>query len=570
MIVVSPDKLKKILAEAGVVNANAFDLVQLEAERRKQNPIDIFVSRGIVNKDYLYLLLAKAFNVERVSLGAIEVNEDVMNLIPEDVAREKRVIIFSRNDDGSFNVAMEDPVNLDAVNFLSLRLGAPIKPFLATEDDLDKGYALYGRRRAEDFKKIIEVSVKESLRFKAKGIKEAAAEVPIVELVDNLIAYAISSRASDIHFEILDDTFLVRFRVDGILHEIIRMPKEIHPAVVARIKILSGMRIDEHAKAQDGRFRQKTGNQRIDVRVSVIPVFYGEKVELRLLDAAQKPLSLEELGMFDKTTKIMREAITKSYGMVLICGPTGSGKTTTLYSLMNILNTSAVNIVTIEEPIEYDMRYVNQMQVNVVAGITFANGLRSILRQDPNIIMVGEIRDDETAGMAVQSALTGHMVLSSLHTNDSPTAIPRLIDMKIKPFLISAVLNAISSQRLVRKIHVDCIESYVPDKNVYESIYHQLEEIGVDPNTIKLPKTFYRGVGCDTCNDTGYYGRFGIFEVMEISESVRNFIISPDFNLDELKHLAHKEGMITMFEDGLKKVELGLTTVEEVFRVIRE
>ena len=503
-------------------------------------------------------------------MGAIEVDEDVMNLIPEDIAREKRVIIFSRNDDGLFNVAMENPVDLDTVNFLSLRLGAPIKPFLATEDDLDKGFALYGRRRAEDFKKIIEESVRKSLRFKAKGIKEAAAEVPIVELVDNLVAYAISSRASDIHFEILDDTFLVRFRVDGILHEIIRMSKEIHPAVVARIKILSGMRIDEHAKAQDGRFRQKTGNQRIDVRVSVIPVFYGEKVELRLLDAAQKPLSLEELGMFDKTAKMMREAIKKSYGMVLICGPTGSGKTTTLYSLMNILNTSAVNIVTIEEPIEYDMRYINQMQVNPAAGITFANGLRSILRQDPNIIMVGEIRDDETAAMAVQSALTGHMVLSSLHTNDSPTAIPRLIDMKIKPFLISAVLNAISSQRLVRKIHVDCIESYVPDKNVYESIYHQLEEIGVDSSTIKLPKTFYRGVGCDACKDTGYYGRFGIFEIMEISESVRNFIISPDFDLDKLKHLAHKEGMITMFEDGLKKVELGLTTVEEVFRVIRE
>lgn len=570
MIQLSPDKLRDILVDAGVIDADSFDLVYKEAQRRKQNPIDILISRGVVNKEYLYNIIARALNVEVVNFKTNPIDEEVLHLISEDVARQKRAIVFSRNRDGSYNVAMENPTDLEVINFLTLRLGAQIKPYLATDEDLDKGFALYGRRRAQAYKRIIEEKVKESLRSKAKGIEEAAKDVPIVELVDSLISYAVSARASDIHFEMLDDAILIRFRIDGILREIIRMPKEIQAAVVARIKILAGLRIDEHSRAQDGRFRYKVGGRDIDVRVSVIPTFYGEKAELRLLEAAQKPLSLEELGMFEDTAKQIREAIGRAYGMILVCGPTGSGKTTTLYSIMNILNRPEVNITTIEDPIEYDMRYINQVQVNEAAGITFANGLRSILRQDPNIIMVGEIRDADTAGISVQAALTGHLVLSSLHTNDAPTAVPRLMDMNIKSFLVSAVLNTVSSQRLVRKIHQDCIESYTPDPAVYEAINKQLEEIGVDPSSIKLPKTFYRGKGCEEDNYTGYYGRTGIFEVMDITENIRNFIVSPDFNLEGLRQLARKEGMITMFEDGLRKVERGITTIEELFRVIRE
>ncbi|MEX2436937.1 MAG: GspE/PulE family protein, partial [Candidatus Paceibacterota bacterium] len=288
------------------------------------------------------------------------------------------------------------------------------------------------------------------------------------------------------------------------------------------------------------------------------------------LDAAQKPLSLEELGMLPDTVDIVREGISKSYGMVLITGPTGSGKTTTLYSLMSILNKPEVNIVTIEDPIEYDMRYVNQVQVNQNAGVTFASGLRSILRQDPNIIMVGEIRDSETASISVQSALTGHVVLSSLHTNDAPTAVPRLMDMGVKRFLVSAVINVISAQRLVRNVHLECIESYEPDETIYSTINEQLKNIGVDPSTIKLPKTFYKGKGCDNCNDTGYSGRGGIFEVMNVTEKIRDFVASPDFDLEKLRVLAREEGMISMFEDGLKKVERGMTTIDEILRVIRE
>jgi len=361
----------------------------------------------------------------------------------------------------------------------------------------------------------------------------------------------------------------VRFRIDGILHEIIRMPKEAYAAIVARIKFLSGLKIDEHLKPQDGRFRYKVGQEFLDIRVALIPVFYGEKVEMRLLPATQKPLSLDELGILDDMRKIIEENIKKSYGMILVAGPTGSGKTTTLYSILNILNKSEVNIVTIEDPIEYDMKYINQTQINPAAGITFANGLRAILRQDPNIIMVGEIRDEETAEISVHSALTGHLLLSSLHTNDAATAVPRLIDMKIAPFLIAAVLNIVLAQRLVRQICLDCIESYPADIELAEFLAKQLKENN-SYSQFKIPKILYRGRGCSTCNETGFRGRTGIFEIIEVNEEIRKMIIDPKFSLDVLINNAKHQGMITMFEDGLRKAEKGITTVEEVLRVIRE
>jgi len=566
-----PEKLKDILVKQGLIDPSLFDSLQIESQRKRQDLADMIVSQGLVNKDYLYLLIARALGVERVNLGAAKIDENILRLIPEDAARRRKVIVFGREADGRYDAAMADPTDLETIDFLQLRLGGPVKPYLATDEDLNRGFSLYEKRLTQDFKKIIEESVKESLRSKAKGdLKEAASDLPIVAIVDNLMAYALSSRASDIHFEVLDDGILIRYRIDGVLHEIIRMPKEIHPAIVARIKILASLRVDEHYHPQDGRFRYKIGDDLVDVRVSIVPTFYGEKVELRLLSAAQKPLSFAELGMFEETIKVIQEAIKKSYGMVLVCGPTGSGKTTTLYSIMNVLNKPEVNIVTIEDPIEYDMRYLNQVQVNVQAGITFANGLRSLLRQDPNIIMVGEIRDTETANIAVQAALTGHLMLSSLHTNDAPTAIPRLMDMGIPPFLVAAVLNAVSSQRLARRIHLDCIESYTPDEGIISSVKKTLEELGADPAKVKIPKIFYRGRGCAVCNHTGYYGRIGLFEVLDITERIRKIIIDPNFSLDNLRRTGREQGMTTIFEDGLKKVERGLTTIDELFRVIRE
>ncbi len=571
MINLPPEKLKEILTSAGITTPEIFARILDEARRKQQNVIDVLISQGIVNKEYLLILIAQNLNVERVNLGVVKVDATFLNLIPEDVARRRKIIVFGREADGRYKVAMDDPTDLETIDYLNLKLGGQIKPYLATEEDLDRGFVLYGEKITQDFQQVIEQSVRESLRSKARGDAEKEAQdLPIVAIVDNLLSYAISSRASDAHFEVLDDVVLVRFRIDGVLHEIIRMPKEIEAAIVARIKILSNLRVDEHTHPQDGRFRHKVGGMVVDIRVSIIPTFYGEKIVMRLLTAAQKPLSLADLGLYEADIKTLENAIKKTYGMVLAAGPTGSGKTTTLYSLLNMMNKPDVNIVTIEDPIEYDMRYVNQMQVNAAAGITFAAGLRSILRQDPNIVMVGEIRDAETANISVQAALTGHVVLSSLHTNDAPTAVPRFIDMGVPPFLVSAVLNTVVAQRLVRKIHMECIESYAPPTALLEAVRHELELSGITDGGVKIPKTFYRGRGCAACGHTGFLGRLGIYEVLDVTEEVRKLIISPDFNLDTLRHLARSEGMTTMFEDGLRKVERGVTTIEEVLRVIRE
>lgn len=570
MINLPPAKLGEMLVSAGILTESTFDAAVAESQRRRQNIVDILIAQNLITKDYFYALVAQTLGVERVNLGSIKIDEELLRLLPEDIAKRRRSILFGR-EGNAYLVAMEDPTDLEAVDFLSVRLKSPVKPFLATDDDLNRGFLLYEKKLTYDFKKIIEESVQQSLRSRVKGdIEKEAEDLPTVAIVDNLLAYANSSRASDIHFEVLDDAVLVRFRVDGILHEIIRMPKEILPAIVARIKILSSLRVDEHAKPQDGRFRQKIGEVSMDVRVSVLPTFHGEKIAMRLLMASQKPLSLSDIGIMDDDMKVVEEAVAKSYGMVLACGPTGSGKTTTLYALMNILNRPEINIVTIEDPIEYDLRYLNQVQVNPAAGITFAAGLRSVLRQDPNVVMVGEIRDDETANIAVQAALTGHLVLSSLHTNDASTAIPRLIDMNIPQFLVSAVLNTVVAQRLVRRIHNECVESYMPDADIGEQIRRETKSAGLDVSKIRTPSTFYRGHGCAACGYTGYLGRVGIYEVLRVTEAVRKVIISSDFNLDTLRRVAREEGMVSMFEDGLKKVEQGITTLEEVFRVIRE
>lgn len=570
MINLPPAKLGEMLVNAGIVTESTFNATVTESQRRRQNIVDILIAQNLITKDYFYVLVAQTLGVERVNLANVKIDEELLRLLPEDIAKRRRSIVFAR-DKNSYSVAMEDPTDLEAIDFLAVRLKASIKPFLASDEDLNRGFLLYEKKLTYDFKKIIEESVQQSLRSRVKGdIEKEAADLPTVAIVDNLLAYAYSSRSSDIHFEVLDDAVLVRFRIDGILHEIIRMPKEILPAIVARIKILSALRVDEHAKPQDGRFRQKIGEVVMDVRVSVIPTFHGEKIALRLLMASQKPLSLSDIGLIDEDMKVVEEAVTKSYGMVLACGPTGSGKTTTLYALMNILNHPEINIVTIEDPIEYDLRYLNQVQVNVPAGITFAAGLRSILRQDPNVVMVGEIRDEETANIAVQAALTGHLVLSSLHTNDAPTAIPRLMDMNIPQFLVSAVINTIVAQRLVRRIHRECVESYAPGSDIEAQIKRETKTEGLDPSKIRIPSTYYRGHGCASCGYTGYLGRVGIYEVLRVTEQVRKVIISADFNLDMLRKVARDEGMISMFEDGLRKVEQGVTSLEEVFRVIRE
>ena len=567
---ISPDQLKKLLVDQNLIAPEQFDALYQEADRKGQNVIDVLVSEKIVESNYLNDLIASLLGVPRADFSVHPVNKEIVKLLNEGAARQRQVIVFDQEQDGTYDVAMTDPSDLETREFLQQRLNGKIKPFLASSEDLNRGFSVYGYELGQDFKKIIDENVRASLVSQSKTAQEAAADLPIVGIVDNILSYALASRASDIHIEILEESTFIRYRIDGILYQVMDITKAVHPGIVARIKLLAGLKIDEHFTPQDGRFRYQLGGQEIDVRVSTMPTFYGEKVEMRLLESSQQPLSLEELGMSPGVTKIVSENLKKSYGMLISCGPTGSGKTTTLYALMNMLNRPEVNVTTVEDPIEYNMRYVNQTQINPQAGVTFASGLRALLRQDPNIIMVGEIRDAETADIAVQAALTGHLLLSSLHTNDAPTAIPRFFDLNIPPFLVSSVLNLVLAQRLVRRICPSCIYSYDADDSIVTMLATQLKENGLDPQAVHIPKTLYAGKGCSSCGGTGYRGRLGIYEAFEVDEKMKELIVAPQFSLETLRVQAQASGMETMFEDGLRKVELAQTTLEEVLRVIRE
>lgn len=569
MIKIPNQKFKEILVNEGLIDPDEFDRLGKEAERLNQDLDSILISRGVISSDYFYNILSRYLGVEIVNLKSVGVEENVLGLLSLDLARQKHSVIFKREANGILDVAMEDPSDLKAIEFLERYLKNKVKPFLAKPSDLEVGYAIYNRQQAENFRKIIQENIQRSFFIKQEKMEDIANAVPIVAIVENFISYALSLRTSDIHIEALENDVLVRFRIDGVLHEILRISKEVLPSILARIKLLATLKIDEHYKPQDGRLNYKIGDEKIDIRVAIMPTLYGEKVVMRLLSAAQKPLSLEELGLMDDMVVKVKEGMKKSYGMILVCGPTGSGKTTTLYSILNMLNQPEVNIVTVEDPIEYYIKYVNQTQINLQAGITFASILRAFLRQDPNIIMIGEIRDSETAEIAVNAALTGHLVLSSLHTNDAPTVIPRFMDMKIPNFLVAAVLNIIIAQRLVRKICLNCIESYIPSQEMIDSLKDQIKELNIQ-GELNIAQNLYKGRGCIVCNNTGYQGRMGIFEILDVENEMRSLINSPDFSLGLLVDFAKKKGMVTMFEDGLKKVELGLTTIEEVLRVIRE
>ena len=564
-----PQTLKTLLLNTGLLSEKDFDSVLKEAKRTEKNVVDSLISKGFITSDFYADILANYLNIPRIKLVGRKISPEILNILPEEIARTRNTVIFDKQDN-SLNAAMLDPSNLETLDFLEKYTGYFIKPYLCVDEDLKSVFAQYGQAVSQDFQKSIQESIRASLKLKGVEAEKAATEFPIVSLTDNLISYAASLNSTDIHAEPLADEVLIRFRVDGILREVVRLAKEIHPAIVARIKILSNLPIDEHNKPQDGRFKYKYADTIFDIRVAIMPTLYGEKVEMRLLTGSTKPMSFEELGMLEDTAKIVDENITKTTGIILATGPTGCGKTTTLYAILNKLNKPDVNIVTIEDPIEYELKYVNQTQVNPKAGIDFANGLRSILRQDPNIIMVGEIRDKETAEISVHAALTGHLVLSTLHTNDAPTAVPRLVDMDIPPFLVSATVNLVIAQRLIRKICRNCIESYQISEDIGKVINEQLVLLKGEQASPYHVKQLYQGKGCEVCNFTGYSGRLAIYEIFNVDEKVRAYIQRSDFSLDGLRKIAFSHGERTMFEDGLKKSELGLTTIEEILRVIKE
>lgn len=523
---------------------------------------------------------AKQLGVEFLLKAPRDVEGGVVSLIPQEIAMRNKMVAFEKKD-GVLKVAMTDPQNLEALNvlsFLAEKEKLEIKTYLVSSKTILDMLDFYAapsemvQEAVKSFKsesggQLVDESSPES-RKKEEILKDA----PVTKLVQVIISHAIEGRASDIHIEPMENDFRVRFRVDGVLHVSLILPKEIGPVVVSRVKIMANLKIDEKRKPQDGRFKIVNDNREIDFRVSTLPVIDGEKVVMRILDKTEGIASIDSLGLVGSAWENLRKSMDETYGMILFTGPTGSGKSTTLYALLRILNNEEKNIITLEDPIEYNLEGLNQSQIKPEIGYTFASGLRTILRQDPNIIMVGEIRDSETAELAVHAALTGHLMLSTLHTNTAVGAVPRLIDMGIEPFLLSSALRIVASQRLVRRICSNCKQEITVAESIKQNVLNEIKNIAPEElkkygisldNDIK----FYHGKGCDICNGTGLKGRIAIFEVVPIDEEIKNIIVDKECNESLIEKERDKMGVLTIKQDGILKILMGLTTIEEVERV---
>ncbi len=465
---------------------------------------------------------------------------------------------------------MSNPVDLEALEFVRQKTGLNLKTFASSAEDVREAInQQYKQEIVGEIGEAVRQTEKqnETRTIDSKEIAEIIKEAPIAKIVSTILEYAVSSRASDVHIEPQEDRVRVRYRIDGILYDRLSLPKSVQEAVISRIKILSDMKIDEHRTPQDGRFNFKVDKDEVDLRISVMPTTFGEKIVMRLLRKSGGIPTLPELGLADTSLKNLELAILRPHGIIIVCGPTGSGKTTTLYAVLEKLNTTRVNIMTLEDPIEYQMQGINQVQINPAVGLTFATGLRSFLRQDPNIVLVGEIRDTETTELAVQASLTGHLVFSTLHTSDAAGAIPRLIDLGAEPFLLSSTLNAVVGQRIVRRICPTCKEAYLPLRQIVDEMRKVLGQFF--PQTSESEIKLYKGKGCDKCAGSGYLGRIGIYEVIPVSVKLSNLILEHPGSAAVQKE-ALEEGMITMKQDGYMKVLSGVTTPEEVIRVAQE
>ena len=579
---VEPQQLKAFLLDAGLVTAGGFDEAKKKAEKTKQKVGDVLVSEGLITQEELIKLEAYILGIPFVNLGKEIVSPEVLKIIPEPIARSHNIVAF-RKKGQDLEVAMLDPEDLRMIEFIKKTTNLRILARLTDPESIKNVLRQYQKTLEVEFGEIIKKEigvikpVKEELAEEKIELQKIAEELPIIRIVETLLKHAILQRASDIHIEPTEKEVIVRYRIDGILRDAMTLPKISASGIVARIKVLSNLKLDEHRLPQDGRFKVETEDYRYSVRVSVLPVFNGEKIVMRLLPETAKAFTLEQLGLRNEALEKVQDNLRKPVGMILVTGPTGCGKTTTLYSMMEILNTPSVNISTVEDPVEYRMPRINQTQVNPKIGLTFASGLRSLVRQDPDIIMVGEIRDNETASLAINAALTGHLVLSTLHTNSASGAIPRLIDMKAEPFLLSSTLNCILAQRLVRKICSEK-EKYFLKESELENLakYCNLDKILkiLEEEKIVSKKAswknipFYRPKKTDECPE-GYKGRIGIYEVLPVTETIKEMIVKQATS-DEIQAQAQKEGMRTMLEDGFVKAAQGITSIEEVLRVIIE
>lgn len=557
-MVLSDTQLYNLLIDSQVISEQELKKAQEEATKGKLSFYEILLKNDLISDENLGRLIADRLKLPFIVLNKVAIPEGVLRTIPEEVARKQNTIVFGKSDN-VLKIATSEHPSEEFAGLLTKKTGLKIEVYFATPQDLKNAFTLYKKEIQKTFDELLKQQVVEAGKSKT--------EAPISEMLDTLIEYAYENKASDIHIEPEEESSLVRFRIDGILHDVLTLPRNLHNQVITKIKVLSKLRTDEHFSAQDGKLQVKLKEEELDVRVSIVPIVDGEKAVLRLLTSRHRQFGLSDLGMNEEEMKRVKTGFEKPFGMVLSTGPTGSGKTTTIYAILKILNTREKNIATIEDPVEYDIEGINQIQVNPKTNLTFAEGLRSILRQDPDIIYVGEIRDNETADIAINSAMTGHLVLSTLHTNDAATALPRLIDMGIEPFLVASTVNIIIAQRLVRKICEKCKASYTKTFEEIAKIFSSdlVKKYFGDAKDARL----YRGAGCEVCHSTGYSGRVGIFEVLEISEAIKK-LITQKADSDTITKAAIKEGMIIMMEDGLSKVQLGVTTIEEVMRVTKE
>ena len=577
--------IKSILLDQQLTTEEEFDSLEIESKKEKQNLESFLFSKKIITEESLYQLIAEKKNIPFINLKEIPIRKDILFTLSEPLAQTHNTICFDSTDD-ILKIATLEPENIQLQDFLQKTTDKKVKTYLTTPTALAEALKQYQKSLEAEFKDITKKDEKnpdipDAEEFEGqKDLKELAEDLPVIRIVDTLLEYAIYEDASDIHIEPLEKNVIVRYRIDGILRDVMTLPKSAQTGIIARIKILSDLKLDEHRLPQDGRFKIENESYKVAFRVSVIPVYDGEKIVLRLLNESGQVLGLEDLGFQKSALKVVQANIKKPHGMLLVTGPTGSGKTTTLYTVLNILNSPEVNIATVEDPIEYRMQRINQSQINQKIDFTFAAGLRSLLRQDPDIIMVGEIRDLETAEIAIHAAMTGHLVLSTLHTKSATATIPRLLDMGIASFLVASTTNIIIAQRLVRKICQECKTEYKLTPELIKDLEGQFEmnkiietlkkEKIIDGQSTSLDKlTFHKGKGCKKCNNTGYKGRIGIYEVLEITEAISKLIMKKA-SVVELGQAATEQNMLTMIEDGFIKAKNGITTIEEILRVSKQ
>lgn len=559
-----------ILTREERISQEQLQTLKMEAARSGINIDKALLERKVVSDDAYYEARAKLIGIPFVAVATLPFSPEALSFVPKSVAERFNIVPFAFDKaTKNLSVAMADPLDLESINFLRQKTGMNVLVFQGVPDEIKSAiqnqytFGLVGEVKAalKETEQINKIKT-----FDQQSISQVIKEAPIAKIVSTILEYAIKSRASDVHIEPQEDRVRVRYRIDGILYERLSLPIAVKEAVTSRIKIMSDMKIDEHRTPQDGRFNFKFGDEEVDLRVSALPIVWGEKIVMRLLKKSGGVPTLAELGLRGTGLKTLEANILRPHGIIIVCGPTGSGKTTTLYSVLSKINTSRVNISTLEDPVEYQIPGANQVQINPDVGLTFATGLRSFLRQDPNIILVGEIRDKETTELAIQASLTGHLVFSTLHTSSAAGALPRLVDMGAETFLLASTMNACVGQRIARKLCNDCKTTYNPPQEIVQEVKTVLGSLlSRQDGEVKL----YRAQGCEHCGHSGYVGRVGIYEVMGVSPTIARFILQKS-DAATIEEEAKKEGMITMKQDGFLKVLDGITTIDEVLRVAQD